>query len=174
MSVQEKLTAIADAIRDKTGGTDALTLDEMAVAIAGITGGSSGGVSGIYIAQITPASDLATLTVTHNLATTDILLAAAWAETLGDIVPATTNTLAKYWLRTDIQTHRGGNGFGAGYAWNTTNSYAAPSAPNAHTYETLGIAENSVTFNRTTSGTTTYFLAGVTYTVVVVAANVEV
>lgn len=30
MSVHEKMTAIADAIRDKTGGTDALTLDDMA------------------------------------------------------------------------------------------------------------------------------------------------
>ena len=42
MSVYEKMTAIADAIRAKTGGTDALTLDGMAEAIpqvyaAGIT-----------------------------------------------------------------------------------------------------------------------------------------
>lgn len=33
MSINEKMTAIADAIRDKTGGTDALTLDEMAQSI---------------------------------------------------------------------------------------------------------------------------------------------
>ena len=33
MSVNEKMTAIADAIRDKTGGTDALTLDGMATEI---------------------------------------------------------------------------------------------------------------------------------------------
>lgn len=33
MSVNEKMTAIADAIRDKTGGTDALTLDGMAESI---------------------------------------------------------------------------------------------------------------------------------------------
>lgn len=30
MSVNEKMTAIADAVRDKTGGTEALTLDDMA------------------------------------------------------------------------------------------------------------------------------------------------
>ena len=30
MSVNEKMTAIADAIRERTGGTDALTLDDMA------------------------------------------------------------------------------------------------------------------------------------------------
>ena len=33
MSVNSKMTAIADAIREKTGGTDALTLDGMAAAI---------------------------------------------------------------------------------------------------------------------------------------------
>lgn len=33
MSVDEKMTAIADAIRDKTGGTEALTLDDMAAEI---------------------------------------------------------------------------------------------------------------------------------------------
>lgn len=33
MSINEKMTAIADAIRAKTGGTDALTLDGMAAAI---------------------------------------------------------------------------------------------------------------------------------------------
>jgi hypothetical protein len=33
MSVNEKMTAIADAIREKTGGTDALTLDGMAESI---------------------------------------------------------------------------------------------------------------------------------------------
>lgn len=37
------LTGIADAIRGKTGGTEKLTLDGMAAAIASITGGSGGG-----------------------------------------------------------------------------------------------------------------------------------
>ena len=36
MSVNEKMTAIADAIRTKTGGTDSLTLDGMAEAINGL------------------------------------------------------------------------------------------------------------------------------------------
>ena len=38
MSVNAKMTAIADAIRTKTGGTSTLTLDQMATEIAGITG----------------------------------------------------------------------------------------------------------------------------------------
>lgn len=43
MSVNDKMTAIANAIRAKTGDTAALTLDEMATAISGISGG--GGAS---------------------------------------------------------------------------------------------------------------------------------
>jgi hypothetical protein len=44
MALTNKLTAIADSIRDKTGTTDKLTLDQMPQAIANIeTGGSSGG-----------------------------------------------------------------------------------------------------------------------------------
>ena len=39
MSVNEKMTAIANAIRQKTGGSAQLNLDEMAIAIGGITGG---------------------------------------------------------------------------------------------------------------------------------------
>lgn len=44
MALTDKLTAIAEAIRGKTGGTDKLTLDQMPAEIAGIeTGGDSGG-----------------------------------------------------------------------------------------------------------------------------------
>lgn len=41
-TVADKMTAIADAIRAKTGGTEPLTLDGMATAIAGIEGGGGG------------------------------------------------------------------------------------------------------------------------------------
>lgn len=40
MALTDKLTAIANAIRAKTGGTNTMTLDEMATAIANITTGS--------------------------------------------------------------------------------------------------------------------------------------
>ena len=43
MSVNEKMTAIANAIRQKTGGSAQLNLDEMAIAIGGITGGGGEG-----------------------------------------------------------------------------------------------------------------------------------
>ena len=51
MALTDKLTAIADAIREKTGKADALTLDQMPTEIAGIEtgggGGSGGGGSGV-------------------------------------------------------------------------------------------------------------------------------
>lgn len=44
MALTDKLTAIADAIRGKTGKADALTLEQMVTEIAGIeVGGGSGG-----------------------------------------------------------------------------------------------------------------------------------
>lgn len=42
MALTDKLTAIADAIRGKTGKTDGLTLDQMATEIAGIEAGGGG------------------------------------------------------------------------------------------------------------------------------------
>lgn len=53
MALIDKLTNIADAIRGKTGGTDPLTLDAMAEAIAGIeTGGGGAGGDDILNALI--------------------------------------------------------------------------------------------------------------------------
>lgn len=43
MALTDKLTAIGDAIRGKTGGTEPLTLDQMATEIANIQGGGGGG-----------------------------------------------------------------------------------------------------------------------------------
>jgi hypothetical protein len=40
MLLTDKLTAIGDAVRAKTGTEDPMTLDEMATAIEGITTGS--------------------------------------------------------------------------------------------------------------------------------------
>ena len=47
MALTDKLTDIADAIRDKTGGTSKLTLEEMVTAIEGIQAGGGGLPSGI-------------------------------------------------------------------------------------------------------------------------------
>lgn len=43
MALTNKLSAIGNAIREKTGGTNLLTLDQMATEIANISGGGGGG-----------------------------------------------------------------------------------------------------------------------------------
>ena len=52
MSINDKMTAIANAIRTKTGGTDALTLDGMASAIAGIELGGGGTELPSFLSEI--------------------------------------------------------------------------------------------------------------------------
>lgn len=56
MALTDKLTNIAEAIRGKTGGTELLTLDEMATAISSITG--AGGVDIHIETLITFAQDM--------------------------------------------------------------------------------------------------------------------
>ena len=62
MALTDKLTAIADAVRGKTGGTGEMTLEQIAQAIAGIESGGGGGktASGVY----TPASDAQEIRIT--------------------------------------------------------------------------------------------------------------
>lgn len=71
MALIDKLTAIADAIRGKTGKTDEMTLDQMATEIAGITGGGGGGAELVFetefsIAEV-PASKTTVATITTGL-----------------------------------------------------------------------------------------------------------
>ena len=58
MALIDKLTAIADAVRGKTGGTDLLTLDGMAAAISGISsGGLPAGIAEYEVQTFTPEAD---------------------------------------------------------------------------------------------------------------------
>lgn len=172
MSVQEKMTAIADAIRAKTGKSEALTLERMAAEIAGIqTGGDSSGVaSGIYMAKITPASDTGELTVTHNLGTTDIILAACFAETLGDTVPSFAGTLSAFYAKTDIATRTGKSGYWGGNFYDTTNAYVNHSAITGSGYHSSVIDGNTFKFDEAGAAARKY-MAGVTYTVIIMAAS---
>lgn len=176
-SVKAKMQGLIDSANAKTGGNDATLTGAVNTLIAGFGqgGGSSGGASGIYMAKITLETDLTvSFPITHNLGTTDILLVAVWAETLGDIVLDKTVVLHKVWNKTDIATQRGGNDFSVGYNWSTTNSYASASPPNMASYETLTVVdENTIGLPRNASGSSVY-LAGLTYTVVVIAASAEV
>ena len=63
MALTDKLTAIADAIRGKTGGTDALTLEAMAKAITAL---ETGGVS-FQVSDVTFDSNSYTYTIPNEL-----------------------------------------------------------------------------------------------------------
>lgn len=68
MSVNEKMTAIADTIRAKTGGTEALTLDGMAEAIAGLElGGVDWGNLEVNTGHFYQVNAQTNVQVTHGL-----------------------------------------------------------------------------------------------------------
>lgn len=64
MSVNEKMIAIADAIRGKTGGTELLGLDAMAQAIAALETGGKFGDYEVVSGSFVPPSDVSSGTYT--------------------------------------------------------------------------------------------------------------
>ncbi len=175
MALTEKLTSIADAIRTKTGSADKLTLDGMATAIAGIEtgGGSGGGASGIYMAKITPAEDMDRLDVTHNLGTTDILLAVCFAETLGDITPTKNATMARFYAKTDVPFRFGSTSSGDNYQvysnYLVASGWVNGGGAASETYCCCAIDENCFRFIM--SANNIQYTTGVTYTVIIVSAS---
>lgn len=174
--VKMKIRALIDRVNDVTGQNE----PELRPAVenliakynAAVSGGGSGdgGNSKLYIGEITPGTNMENLTIHHGLNAKNILMAGAWARDLGAVTPTDSNTLAKFWSATRVPTLRGGNGFSPGYTWNSTGGYAGPSSPISAAYETLTILDNNtVQLPRATSGSLAWYLAGVTYTVVVVA-----
>lgn len=173
-----RINSLISAANATTGKADTDLTSAVGALIAGFGQGanSGGGASGIYMARITPASYIGDLPITHNLGTTDILYVATWAESFGDYdVSQGAGTLCKMWAKTDIKTRRGGNGFSAGYGWSEENQYADGRLPNTASYETLKVTdENTIALPRCQSGSTSGYHAGITYTVLVIAANAEV
>lgn len=84
MALTDKLTAIGDAVRTKTGGTDLLTLDQMATEIANISGGGGGDID-FNIEQITVQSSAST-SFTQLTLTPDVNKNNIW------IIPLRSNT----------------------------------------------------------------------------------
>lgn len=178
-SVKAKMQGLIDSANAKTGAGDTTLTAAVNTLIAGFgsgTGGSSG-VSGVYMAKITPEEDLDRIEINHNLGTTDILFAACWAETLGDIVPTFNGALGKYWAKTDIPVRYSSAGdtenFNTLNVYNVTNNQATGGTSSSYVYWDGVGNENTFCFRRAGSAAAKY-IAGVTYTVIVVAANAEV
>jgi hypothetical protein len=175
-SVKAKMQGLIDSANAKTGGNDTTLTGAVNALIAGYGqggGGSSGGTSGIYMAKITPESDAEQITVNHNLGTTDILFAAILVETLGDIVPTSNGTLAKFYAKSDIPfritSTSNSDNFNNGVFYNATNAIAQPGSMTSLIYTDVAIDENTFEFKRVASAYK--FIAGVTYTVIIVAAS---
>lgn len=177
-SVKAKMQGLIDTANAKTGGNDTTLTGAVNALIAGFGqgGGSSGGASGIYMAKITPETDSLSIDVVHNLGTTDILFAAILVETFGDIVPTFNGTLAKFCAKSDIPfritSTENHDMFNNGVFYNATNAIAQPGSITSLIYTDVAIDENTFGFKRVASAYK--FIAGVTYTVIIVAANAEV
>jgi hypothetical protein len=163
---------ILDAVRGKTGGTEKMLSGVVASEIAGLqSGGDAGSASGIYMAKVTPASDVSEIEVTHNLGTTDILLACCWAETLGDVVPTFNGSVGSFWFKNDIPNPRTDSTLTLFASYSATNTKVLSAGmPNSPAYWCNVVDENTFEFKRASSATAKFF-AGVTYTVVIMAAS---
>ena len=178
-TVKAQLNALLNQANNTTGKTDTNLTAAIASLAAGFGHGGSGGgsASGIYMAKVTPETISEVLTIQHNLGTTDILLAAAFAETLGEITPSFNGALAKFWAKTDIpvnetNTSRGQN-YDAHFSYNTNKTLAYGGTPNSPAYRCSVVDKNTFEFKRSGSALAKY-IAGVTYTVIIIAANAEV
>ena len=146
------------------------------ISIFGVVGtAETGGASGIYMAQVTPASDSTGLSVSHNLGTTDILMAVCFAETLGEVTPTFNGALAKFWAKSDIPQRISSSASSVGNydahaTYNTTNLYETIGSPNSTSYQCAVVDENTFKFANAGSAASKY-IAGVTYTVIIIAAS---
>ena len=168
MALTDKIIAIANGFRVSRETDKKFSLDEMASMASEKVGGCV--VSGIYMAKITPAEDMSSLQVTHNLGTTDILIALCQAETLGDVVPSFGGALGKFWTKTDIPNNRNGVGNSTYSLYNTSNAYATLGTPSSVSYWDEVVDENTFRFKQAGNAAAKY-IAGVTYTVIIMAAS---
>lgn len=173
-SVKAKLQGLISLANATTGKTDTDLTAAVNALIAGFgQGGSSGGASGIYMAKITPASNVNRLQVVHNLGTTDILFAACFAETLGTVTPTANSTMARFFAITDIPFRYSASSSGENYQM--TSSYLVSSGQTngsgAQSDDQCCIVVDENNFLFPSASSSWRFCAGVTYTVIIMAAS---
>lgn len=96
MSINSKMTAIADAIRDKTGKTEEMTLDQMATEIAGIETG--GGLDEQWIRLLEKGgsySDLCTFVIPDDVTKIGISAFSEWYFVEHFVFPKTIKSIDK-------------------------------------------------------------------------------
>lgn len=180
---------ILDAVRGKTGGAEKMLSGVVAQAIASIEagggggssgGGESSGASGMYMAKITPAENVWDLTVTHNLGTTDILLAACFVEKLDGEAKSDmqAKAIAKLWAKTEIPVRMTSTTQSPNYeiaypfAYNNGDYKSGSGAtPNSEEQKCKIIDTNTFVFARVGPNTGQYYHPGFTYTVIIMVAS---
>lgn len=119
MALTNKLTAIADAIRGKTGKTEEMTLDQMATEIAGIVAGGGGISPTITVETVIAAASGTTGDVVHN-----------YVKTLFPTLDSAEPFLFKVLIVKDVETAKQtNNGFLGIFAY-----YGASKIPYVHNY----------------------------------------
>lgn len=129
MSVNEKMTAIADAIRGKTGGTTALTLDQMAAEIAGIeTGGGGDSYNNPWVSYETVEIEIGENAVTTTQEACAYMVSASGLTTIDSFLlldNITANLQMVYKLDASNGCARYRNGRISGASWNHAQFDAA-------------------------------------------------
>lgn len=167
MALINKLKAIGDAIRSKTGKTDSLTLEQMVSEIGSIqTGGSGSGgdSSGVISGSFTPTEDTLSVTIDIGsypehflLYSNDDLLGKGFKVGNGLIVD---RTLPYAFLTSSNIT---GSSYTTG---GQTSVYNETSQIFTVNNTRIAFADNEITISTSTASGASfaYFLAGVTYT----------
>lgn len=131
MALTDKLTAIAEAIRAKTGESDLLTLDAMVTAINGISGGGTGNLT-IVSGTFTPTEDTTECRIT-GLAGSPSAFALAPAFSDQEAYNGVAKLLAFIWVR----------GVWALFRTNAGGTSGATDAFDAFDFESFAIEEDN-------------------------------
>ena len=165
-TIKAQMTADLLAANAVTEKNDQTLHDAITSLIAGFGQNASPAV--LYMTQITPETNQDTLDIRHNLGTTDILTAACFAQSLGDITPTYSGTLMKLWAKTGIPNNRNCVGYCAQSTYNT-NGYVLIGGISLSTQWDQVVDANTFSFKKATNAG--LFIGGVTYTVILVAAK---
>ena len=172
MSVNEKMTAIADAIRGKTGGTAALTLDGMVAAITGITGGGAGSGLAYDMGEfVLDADNVSPGTVPHSLGVSPDFVLVWTDDYVGVTNPDTSyaTSLGFVWMNKimGLDNWFTSAASGEGTTINFTQSKGGTGMnvvkPNSALYTVTESDVSSETFKLVRIGSNCFYRAGTTY-----------
>lgn len=171
------IQACADVYKTASGESS-VKAGELATKLASLISNNETGAGnhGIYVGYYTPTTDTRTINVVHNLGTDDILMAAIFAETLGDKVPTYACALSVVYLKTDY-SHYGSSAFSSESSMTLCSRYRTSDGKSQIGSITSAaylptISEDSVIFQPAGAAASTY-CAGVTYTAIIIPSSIK-